>query len=284
MSARKSWQRTLGRLSAGGMIVCSLGGGPGWSAEITTVPPVMAAEFRVTTPDSVELVMTWMSDRLEDSVPAPVVMLLPMMNSDRSSWHGLDTMLVEQGFTVVSVDQRGHGASTSRAGKRYHWRDFSDQEFLGMVRDIGTILASAEARAVDSTSSQVLDSILAGADFSRVILIGASIGTSAALLYAAEHQEIAALVLLSPGLEYRGLVTGPAMEHYRGRPIYLTAAKDDTRSAQAVAVLLGKARIENEQFVTQKIHPGKMHGTDLFEVAPSFREELIRWVVKVLRL
>lgn len=282
MISRKSWQSVLGRLLAGGIMVCSLGG-PGWSAESATVPPVITAEFRVTTPDSVELVMTWMSDRREDSVSVPVVMLLPMMNSDRSSWHGLDTMLVEQGFKVVSVDQRGHGMSTSRAGKRYHWRDFADQEFMGMVRDIGTILAAAEVRAGDSTSPQVLDSVLAGADFSRVILIGASIGTSAALLYAADHEEIAAVVLLSPGLEYRGLKTEPAMEQYRGRPIYLTAAKDDTRSAQAVAVLSEKGRIENKPVVTRKIHPGKKHGTSLFEAYPSFREELIRWVVQVMR-
>lgn len=264
------------------MVVCSIGA-PGWTAETPTLPSVMAAEFRVTTPDSVELVMTWMSDRLEDSVPAPVVMLLPMMNSDRSSWHGLDTMLVEQGFKVVSVDQRGHGASTARAGKRYHWRDFSDQEFMGMVRDVGTILAAAEARAVDSTSSQSLDSILAGADFSHVILIGASIGTSAALLYGAGHEEIAAVVLLSPGLEYRGLKTEPAMEQYRGRPIYLTAAKDDTRSAKAVAVLAEKGRVGNAQLVTQKIHPGNKHGTSLFDDYPGFREEVVRWVVRVMQ-
>lgn len=74
-------------------------------------------------------------------------------------------------------------------------------------------------------------------DLGQVAVIGASIGCNVAVLAAAESQTIRALVLLSPGLDYRGIKTKEAMRGYGGRPILVVAAAADTYSAKSMRTL-----------------------------------------------
>jgi len=271
-------------LSRVGLVALGLAtGGPARSVHAADTR-IAAADFQVTTPDSVQLAVTWLSDCTEDTLPVPVAVLLPMMNNDRSSWHGMDTALTEQGFKVVSVDQRGHGASANRAGQPYHRRDFTFAEFARMADDLKQILTASHRRAADHSRSTTLDSILTGADFSNIVIIGASIGASVALQYAAADQHVRALVLLSPGMNYRGLASLPAMHQYRGRDVYLTAANGDTRSRIAVDSLYIAAFDTTGSAVARVMHRGRDHGTDLLTAHPGSIHEIIDWIVATLKL
>jgi len=53
---------------------------------------------------------------------APVVILLHMYQSDRSSWKPLVPALQENGFAVLAIDLRGHGASTEPADRHQRTR------------------------------------------------------------------------------------------------------------------------------------------------------------------
>jgi pimeloyl-ACP methyl ester carboxylesterase len=244
--------------------------------------PVISAEFRVTTPDSVVLVMDWLSAPANDTLPVPVVVLLPMMNHDRGSWHGFDTLLATGGFKVVSIDQRGHGASTRRGGEAYSLRQFTNTDFGRMVDDVGLILSASQARAADLSTNQRLDSILTATDFTQVVIVGASIGSSVALLYGADHSQVAGLVLLSPGLNYRGMATEPAIKRYHGRPIFLAAATEDKRSVEAINRLYDLSNGDVEVARGRVITTGGAHGTNLFDPNPELRSELIDWIRMVL--
>jgi len=249
-----------------------------------TITPVVTTPDTVVTADSVQLVMTWMARGGTDSLLAPVAMLLPMMNHDRSSWHGLDSLLADQGFAVVSMDMRGHGASAKRAGRPYKWKNFTDADFAGMAGDIGTVLSHGHTVAQRPVKKTRLDTLLARADFGRVILIGASIGSSAALVYAADHPEIAALVMLSPGLNYRGIQTEPAMRCYGNRPVYLAAGSRDEASALAVETLYALVKDSPPGVRRSAITANDRHGTDLFDVEPGIKVEIVSWLLQRLGL
>ena len=252
------------------------------AADKTPRPRILTVDGSVTTLDSVPLAFTCLTKGGADSLSSPLVLLMPMMNRDRLSWHGLDTLLALDGFKVLSIDMRGHGASTKRNGRSYRWQEFSDADFANMVSDVGVMLKYARAAGGQGRGQTRLDTLLRGADFTRIGLVGASIGSSAALLYAADHPEIRALVLLSPGLNYRGLQTGPAMRRYGARPVYLMAGSEDVSSAKTVDVLYAVVKGEPNPLRVSVVHPTDKHGTDLFDSDPGIRRELVGWLDSVL--
>ena len=108
------------------------------------------------------------------------MLCLHQWRSDRSSFTPLATLLAANGFTVLTFDARGYGGSqTTKQGGR-----------VRPNRDIQKDVAAAVAY-VKSIASPA-----------KIGLIGASYGSSNAIIYGANSHDIAALVLLSPGLNY----------------------------------------------------------------------------------
>ena len=69
-------------------------------------------------------------------------------------------------------------------------------------------------------------------DAAKIGIVGASYGSSLALIYAAENKQVKAIALLSPGINYFGnLPTEPAANTFGNRPLLLVAAEDDSESA-----------------------------------------------------
>ena len=117
-------------------------------------------------------------------------------------------------------------------------------------------------------------------DSSRVGIVGASYGSSLALIHAAENTNIKAVALLSPGLNYFGnMPTGPAVKKYGDRPLLLVAADDDAESAKSVKKL--KEAGANDKYEV-KIYPKGGHGTGLFGAKVGLEEVLIIFFEKNL--
>ena len=60
----------------------------------------------------------------------------------------------------------------------------------------------------------------------NIAIVGASIGANVGLKYAASDPSIKALVLLSPGLDYKGVTTSDSIRKYTN-PIYIVTAGRD---------------------------------------------------------
>lgn len=189
----------------------------------------------------------------------PVALLLHMMPSDRTSWRAFAPMLLERGFgAVLAIDERGHGESVRRGdGTVLDHRAFSDEEQQAKMKDVTAAVAFLRARARSAP----------------LVLVGASIGANLSLVYAAAHSDVRAVAALSPGLDYRGVVTSPSADGLDGRRVLLAASVEDERSAAAVREL--SARISG---VTQRLLDGAGHGTAMFERAPGFIDEVADWV------
>lgn len=163
----------------------------------------------------------------------PGVLLLHMLGSNRFSWAPLVDALVARGYVTLAIDLRGHGDT----GGDVDWDRARD--------DV--------AAALDYLATHE------GVDGGRLAVVGASIGANLALVLAAGHPEVRAVVALSPGIDYRGVETTAAMGGLAGRVVWLLASRGDGYSAESVRTLGG---VDPEAVVT--ILPGDAHGTAMF--------------------
>ena len=186
------------------------------------------------------------------SGPLPGVILLHMLGSDRQIWdeNGFANTLVDKGYAVLAVDLRGHG----QTGGSINW-----------------MLAPEDLRRVWEYFT-ALDAV----DPQRTAVIGASIGANLALLTAAEQPAIRTAVLLSPGLDYRGVTTEDPLHEYGSRPILIVASEEDTYAADSSRTLAdlaqGKSQLE--------MYNGAGHGTRMFDAQPDLSGLIITWLAQ----
>ena len=179
----------------------------------------------------------------------PGVILLHMLGDDRTVWGevGLAADLVAAGYAVLAVDMRGHG----QTGGAQDWTLAADD--LGRVWD-----AFAALETVDEA---------------RTAVVGASIGANMALRLGADRPDVAAIALLSPGLDYRGVTTEDQLAVYGHRPLLLVASEDDAYSADSVRTLA-----EAANGATVQMYDDAVHGTNMFVVEPELAGLIIGWL------
>ena len=132
---------------------------------------------------------------------SPAVLMLHQWMSDRHSYDDLAKRLQAKGFGVLTIDGRGFGESVKTADGKTIAPSRSDAAVAGMKADVGA--------AVDFLVTQV------NVDPARIGIVGASYGSSLALIYAAEDPRVKAAALLSPGINYFGnMPTEPAVKKY----------------------------------------------------------------------
>ena len=185
-------------------------------------------------------------------------LLLHMMPADRKSWIKFAEKLQANNFKVLSIDLRGHGESQ---GGPDGYKKFSDAEHQASIFDVE-----------------------AGADFlkekgvSALHLVGASIGANLALKYLAEHPETKSAILLSPGLDYRGVKTSDLTQLAESQAVYAIASEDDQYSFETVKKLFETASFNDSRMI--KIFKDAGHGTTIFEKEPEFINEAVDWLNK----
>jgi len=192
------------------------------------------------------------------------VVLLHMLNRTARDWDPLARRLVDAGFWCVAIDLRGHGKSTRRGDEVVRLRDLAaPAQFQAMTLDAEAARNALVARGIPRE---------------RIAVVGASIGANVALAFAAERPEVPAVVLLAPGLDFRGVRTEAPARLYAGRPALLAAAEGDeysARSARELAGLIGHSS-------ALKLYPGAEHGTDLFASQPGLLALVTDWLVEHL--
>lgn len=180
--------------------------------------------------------------------PWPGVLLLHILGSERSSWDEYAWILAGEGFAVFALDMRGHGET----GGAVNW-DLAESDI-----------------------NQVWNHLSAKPDIDpdRLAIIGASIGANLALRAGAINTDVRTVVLLSPGLDYRGVKTEEAMGAYDNRPVLIVASQEDTYSADSSQVLEEIAVGEASLVMYQNAG----HGTNMLTAEPELRELIIDWM------
>ncbi len=192
---------------------------------------------------------------------APAVVLVHQLGSDRREWEPFALRLRAQGdLHVLAIDLRGHGESVHGPQKAISWTTFAASDWPGVVEDV-----RAAIRWLQEGS---------GLRPSKIGVVGSSIGSSAALLAAVDDATVAAAILLSPGLSYRGLDTLPALPRWGRRPLLLLAGEGDADSARAVESLAQAASRADRH-----VYPGvDGHGVRLAGDAPDLYPRMALWL------
>jgi dienelactone hydrolase len=193
------------------------------------------------------------------------VLLLHQFGSDRKSYDDLAKRLQAKDFAVLAIDGRGFGESVKT----------SDGKALAPARDAETV----KAMKADVDNAFQFLAKQKNVDPAKIGIVGASYGSSLAIIYAAENKNVKSVVLLSPGLNYFGnLPTAPAVKNYGDRWLLLVAAEDDKESAAAVP----KLRDASGENCETQIYSKGGHGTDLFAAKVGLEELIERFLTRSL--
>ncbi len=168
----------------------------------------------------------------------PIVVLMHMLNSDRSAWDAFATELHAEGqFAVLAFDFHGHGDSGG---------------------DYDRALVVEDAKAVVSYA-QSLDGVAAG----QVILIGASIGSDAAVDACVEGC-IAAASLSPSG--WLGIPYDEALAEISEKPVLCLASVAD---GETVATCESGLELPMRDYRVQT-YLGNAHGTNMLDINDQF--------------
>lgn len=215
------------------------------------------------TDDGVSIVGTYYapSSGLKDSTPT--IILLHMLGKDRSTWNTFASALSHKGYDVLAIDLRGHGDSIKQGSSTASYQSFTENDFNKMTLDV----KAAKQFLIEQKNAKP----------DRMAVIGASIGANIALNYAATlDPTIKIVILLSPGLNYRGVATSDTITKYKN-PIYIAATEGDSESAKDSQTLCTKINCGENL----KIYSGSIsHGTNMFSEAlnPPLQDLIMSWL------
>lgn len=186
------------------------------------------------------------------------VILLHMMPADRKSWIKFALKLQTKNFKVLAIDLRGHGESQ---GGPDGYKNFSDIEHQSSSFDVEAAVEFLENKGAGN-----------------LYLAGASIGANLALKYLAEHSEAKSVVLLSPGLDYRGVKTVGLVKALKDdQAVFAVASEDDKYSFDSINKLFEGISLSDSRMI--KIFKDAGHGTTIFERKPEFMDEVVGWLM-----
>ena len=212
--------------------------------------------------DKVEIVGTFYESPKANS---PAVILLHQWQNSQKSYNEFARRLQAKGFGVLTIDGRGFGESVKTTDGKAVAPSRTDETVKAMKADVGN--------AFDFLAKQK------NVDAGRIGIVGASYGSSLAIIYGAENPKVKTVALLSPGINYfDNLPTMPAVKSYGNRPLLLVAADDDKESADSVKQLKAAS---GENCETQ-IYPKGGHGTGIFAAQVGLEDLLEQFLTKNL--
>jgi esterase/lipase len=214
---------------------------------IGLAPASAATDASLTTKDGVKL-----HARVEKTAGVKRgVVLVHMLGRTAEDWAYLSAKLAASGFQVVAPDLRGHGTSTATL------KVATDADYPKMVQDVAASVAWLRTQGVN-----------------EITCIGASIGANLCVQAASADEGVASLILLSPGLNYKGVTSGDALALYGNRPVLLVASKDDAYSARSVTLLDEAAKGQKSLLVFEDAG----HGTKMLNREPTLEGQLMAWL------
>jgi len=216
------------------------------------------------------------ADLYSPAEPRSWLVLVHMMPATKESWFDFASNLTPLGYESLAIDLRGHGESITRTntdGTRTNaetldYRTFSDEDHQKSILDL-------EA-AVDYLVKE------RGATPEKISFIGASIGANLALEYLSAHPEFKTAVLLSPGLNYRGIETEPLVKKLKaGQKVFFIASRDDPNArnnAEENQKLYDWVPAGAEKKI--QIYETGGHGTTLLENQSELKDKILKFLQK----
>lgn len=183
------------------------------------------------------------------------------LGSDKNEWGPFQDKLRSAGHGYLSLDLRGHGKSRNCGGKEVKYMFFSEAGWNAASLDIETAAAWLKKRGLSPL---------------KLVFCGASVGANLVLKAAAEGPiKPAALILLSPGLEYAGVKTESYFSAPREFRVLSLAARPDLYAWESV-LKLNRAAME-KGLTAYSMEAAGGHGVNMFKY-PSVIPAILAWL------
>lgn len=218
----------------------------------------MIKRIEFDTSDGVHIV----GDRYETTKPMiGQLLLLHMMPADRTSWYAFAEKAAALGLTSLAIDLRGHGESISHHGSQLAYQTFTHAQHQQSILDI-----EAALKKLDQAKP--------------IITVGASIGANLSLEALVRWPSLPAAVLLSPGLDYKGIKTNDLIGKLApSQQLFLVASNDDDYSFETIRIL---NNLRDEQTIIRQLS-GAGHGTTMLERQPELTDDILEWIQGITR-
>lgn len=224
-----------------------------------TAPAAKSKDVTITAADGTSLNATVFAPEH----PKAGVVCLPMYRATRETFNPIADPLVQQGFLLLALDPRGFGKSGSDAQRK----DVANRKsavFEAMTQDV-------------EAAFKALHEDFGLADDAPTALIGASVGGTVAVLYAAAHPGLKALVLLSPG-DYMGVKASGVAGGIKAKVLLTT---EDAKTAAPIRAALEKAGNAPEYYthaVADESVPINDHATNQFGKNYGVEDKLVSFL------
>ncbi|MBI3289750.1 MAG: alpha/beta fold hydrolase [Elusimicrobia bacterium] len=195
----------------------------------------------------------------------------------KEDWKRLAFPLNRAGYGVMAVDLRGHGESrTTPAGEAITWKKLrattrADNDYVDMSRDAEAAVAWLAGQGVPEDS---------------IGLIGAEVGGSVALRYAATHPKVPLVVMLSPGMKWQEVLTVNALRAMKRpipTPILMVYSAADRTSSKEAPIMYSFAKGAVGDSYATLIEVPQERGTRMFQARRALIGEVIDWLGDPIR-
>ena len=222
--------------------------------------------------DDLELAATYYA---VTNKPAPAVLLIHSLGKNREEWLLVPALFQMNGVAVLALDLRGHGESTRRLSatgiETVDYHNFQLQQYRDMLLDINL--------AYDWLAKQP------GIDKQRIALVGSTFGANLALRYAAFNDEVAALLLLSPGFSYQGMRTDDVIVGLHKRPLRIVVSRDDAYAFESAKRMLDLRRLAGQAAESNELIActGDLQGAAMLTGVKELSGVVFSWLDEVLQ-
>lgn len=180
------------------------------------------------------------------------VLFVHQAGRTKEDWSFLADKLYHDGNVVLTVDLRGHGANRTATPA-----ELTEADYQAMQTDVTAALAHLEAKGV-----------------TRVCIIGAELGANLAINAGVADPKVVSVVLLSPGMEIKGVIASDAVQRFGARPVALVAALDDRYGAHSAQTMDATALGEH----TLKLLDSGGKGVKMLNADPTLEGWIVGWV------
>jgi pimeloyl-ACP methyl ester carboxylesterase len=205
----------------------------------------------------------------------PLVILLHELGGSNADWGTLPYYLVKAGYSVLSVDMRGHGKSirTSR-GKRLTWRALKDNDWLTLPRDVDRMVHFFQENKEDYPQINSSHAALIGAQ------LGASVAMSAAVdINAYAKNTVGAVVLIDANREFRSIKLSEKIISYT-LPLFVAASQTNPQTFSDSQLLYRWALGPK----VLRLYKNVGDGTMLVRNQPDLQVAIAQWLKRYYKL
>ncbi len=216
----------------------------------------MHSQIKIKTIDNINL----SGNLFEVLSPKGLVVFLHMMPATKNSYNISAEKLQKEGYAGIAIDFRGHGESQD--GPEGYLK-FNDKQHQEKIKDV----KAATDFIFEKYSSDKLP----------VFLIGASIGANLSIQEASEDERIKKIVLLSPGLNYRGINAKIFSTKIKnGTKVLLVGSENDNYSVENIEELSGlfPNGVKKEKIIFKDAG----HGTTMCQGHPELIDKIVDFI------